>query len=222
MPTIQDLPNELLLETLSYLNYPDLQNCLQATKTLRAIAYHPALDHKLFRSKVVKHKHDNMYIDTIIVHPVFDRVFFTNMRILPGAHVSRYTNEFFHTGIPVIQDRVHSENITSPPVSYITFGTKVLENKDKSAITVGQVLNELTRLYQMSIFRHEHESHAHGLRIGCVRRASASHDDKKTHIEVECKDVQLVALTGIGSRRSFMMTRSNGAAFLGANCGDQW
>jgi hypothetical protein len=226
MPTIHDLPNELLLETLSYLDYSDLQNCLQTTKTLRAIAFHPALDHKLFRSKVVKHKHDTIDMATFTIHPVFDRIFFTNKMLLlegPGAHVSRCTNEFFHTGIPVVQNRVHNDNATSPPVSYIRLDVAFVENKDKSVITVSQIFDKFVHQYveiQEEVALDQFESHAFGFEISHTKSRSTQWGSTKKHIRLGCKDTVIKLYHTEASRERFIWTRSKGAAFLGPDFGD--
>jgi hypothetical protein len=237
MSTINDLPNELLLETLSYLDYSDLQNCLQATKTLRAIAFHPALDHKLFRSKAIKHKHDTIDMDTFTIHPIFDRIFFTNKMLLPegpDGHVSRCTNEFFHTGVPVVQSRVHDDNVTSPPVSYISFGVDFLENKDKSAITIGQIFNKFIRQYveiheecaesefefEEEFAESEFESHVFGFQIHYAKPRSTQRGGTKKHVRLECKDTVIKLHHTEAMREHFIYTRSKGAAFLGPGCGD--
>jgi hypothetical protein len=231
MPTIHDLPNELLLETFSYLDYSDLQNCLQATKILRAIAFHPALDHKLFRSKAVKHKHDTIDIDTLIVHPIFDRIFFTNEALLPywDAYVSRCTNEFLHTGIPVIQNSVYKDNVTSPPVSCIKlsgrfldcskFAGHFLDNKNKGAITVGQVFEKLVRHYiekQKESGLNWRESHAYEFDVNRTNSRSTLREGTNKHVKLECKDAVIVFRALTASREYLIRTRSNGAAFFGA------
>jgi hypothetical protein len=222
MPTIQDLPNELLLETLSYLDYSDIQNCLQATKILRAIAYHPALDHKLFRSKVVKHKYDTIDIDTIIVHPIFDCAFFTNKTLHENGHVSRCTNEFFHTGTTNVHNRVYKDNFTSPPISYIRLDLDFLENKDKSAITVGQILERHFHQYiKMQDISYLYQSYAFTVRINRTRPESQWEDIDK-RVELACKNLRMGLGAIRASRQYFIQTRSNMTAFLGCNDGNEW
>ncbi|CAD0082446.1 unnamed protein product [Aureobasidium vineae] len=48
-------------------------------------------------------------------------------------------------GVLVLHARGHEHNATSPPVSRINFDGVVIENKDKDAVTVGQVFEELIR-----------------------------------------------------------------------------
>jgi hypothetical protein len=221
MTTIQDLnPNELLLETLSYLDYPDLQNCLQATKTLRATAYHPALDYKLFRSNVIKHKHDTIDIDTIVVHPILDCIFFTNKRIPPDAPGSCYTNEFLHTSFPAVQNRVHQDNVVSPLVNYIQVGRSSLESKDKSAITVSQVFKRVFRHYTRLQVEYDpslRESHAYDVQVNRTNTTWTQWEG--TNTKLECKDAVMVIHRIDGARDYLVETRSNGAAFLGADDG---
>jgi hypothetical protein len=202
MATIQDLPNELLLETLSYLDYFDMRSCSQATKILRAIAHHPAFDRSMFRSKVVKHKHDIIDLNTLILHPIFDYVFFTDKTLLSDAHVSRYTNEILHTGLPTVQKRVYDDNFTSPPVSCLRFSINFLENKDESAITVGQVLKKVIhRSIKMQeergvIWR---QSHAYHLTI-CHTKPKLTLWEGTS----KCKDAELVVLTTTADRKYLM------------------
>jgi hypothetical protein len=227
MPTIHDLPNELLLETLSYLDHSDLQNCLQTTNALRAIAFHPALDHKLFRSKVVKHKHDTIDMDTIVIHPIFSCIMYTNKMLRPEDPcilTSRATNDLFYTGISVLHSRIHEDNATSPPVSYIRTSVNTIENEDKSAITVGQVYTELIRhnveLQDAGILDWC-DSIAYDLYINCLKWRTARWEGTDEHVEVRCKDMMMVSRCTHAAYMGYVRTRDNGTVFVEA-ASDPW
>ncbi|KAG9950577.1 hypothetical protein KCU85_g3484, partial [Aureobasidium melanogenum] len=148
MSGIHDLPIELLLQVFSYLdNYRDVRDCSQASATLRAIAYHPTLDHKLFRSENVKHKYDVIDMDTFVLHPMINETIFDRDMILeedPYILTSDCEEEFGREhGSPVLRTGGHKNNDTSPPVSYLNFDGISIENKNNEAVTVGHVFRKL-------------------------------------------------------------------------------
>jgi hypothetical protein len=143
--------------------------------------------------------------------------------LLRNAHVSRCTNEFFHTGTPNVHNRVHKDNVTSPPVSYVRFGLDFLENKDKSAVTVGQILERHFREYvKMQEDSGLRESHAFTVRINRPRSRSTQCEGTNKHVELACKDV-VMSLGAVSTpRKHFIQTRGSRAALLGANDGGKW
>ncbi|KAH0342058.1 hypothetical protein KCU81_g5883, partial [Aureobasidium melanogenum] len=156
MLTIHNLPNELLLGILSYLDdHLDVRDCSQTSSILRAIAHHPTLDHKLFRSKNVKHKLDILDMDTFVLHPMINQTMFAKDMLLPEDPYILTTDcadEFDQEhGIPILRTRAHKNNATSPPVDYLNFDGIIIENKNNNAVTVGQIFKEL-------ISRNVHES----------------------------------------------------------------
>jgi hypothetical protein len=53
------------------------------------------------------------------------------------------TDHAVQKGMSVVHTYAYNDNATSSPVSYLRFGKIVVDNRDKSAVTVDQVLNEL-------------------------------------------------------------------------------
>ncbi|CAD0106793.1 unnamed protein product [Aureobasidium uvarum] len=194
MPIIHDLPNELLLEILSYLDYFDVRDCSGTSRTLRAIAYHPALDHKMFRAKHVKHEDDTIDMGTFVCHPYVQQTTFYKVMLLPedpflvmAEYVDEYDRE---NGFPVLHARGHEHNATSPPVSRINFDGLVIEDKDKDAVTVGQVLEELVRRNVRQYEDSEWNSYSQGtIACGWYPVGHEPGEKSQKHLKKECKDI---------------------------------
>jgi hypothetical protein len=131
------------------------------------------------------------------------------------------TDHAVQKGMSVVHTYAYNDNATSSPVSYLRFGKIVVDNRDKSAVTVDQVLNELvyhdlTLNNKVShILNPSQRAHrALDWYITYDELKGVQHDRTKRHVKSECKDIAIESRTMLPPRVRYIRVHSNGTISL--------
>ncbi|KAG9650610.1 hypothetical protein KCU64_g9010, partial [Aureobasidium melanogenum] len=77
MPDINNLPNELMVETFSSLNLSGLTKCMRVNKSFKTITEHSAFDKIFFCTKAIR-PGDPIDLDKLQINPALDQLSYTS------------------------------------------------------------------------------------------------------------------------------------------------
>ncbi|CAD0087056.1 unnamed protein product [Aureobasidium vineae] len=151
--TINNFPNEILLEILQDFDYYDLKKCMRANKAFNAIIKHTAFDRVLFRSANVIGKDGIIKYSTFATHPALKRTMFPDQS--PNDQIElRWPHNNFLYDPPkyLLQNKVADEQVTSPPVSYVRVKPYQVETRveveNPNGITIRQLHEAMCSVYE--------------------------------------------------------------------------
>jgi hypothetical protein len=150
MTTIE-LPEEIWLGIMSYLDYFALKNCMRVSKTFRSYTELRACQEKMFRSssKAVLPKGEPIDLDDVVLHPAFDKVSYECASELDGVC---FLIHLADKEVPILltDTSAADEYATDPPVAFmrlqITNWTPI-QLKNKTGITVEEVMKSLCHFF---------------------------------------------------------------------------
>ncbi|CAD0085966.1 unnamed protein product [Aureobasidium mustum] len=159
MPEINDLPNELIVETFSYLELSDLIRCMRVNKCFKAIIEHSAFDKIFFRTKAIKFG-DPINLDNLQLNPAFDPLHYTSRSKIDNTlFLFSYKESEGKDGIrelPLTESSAAKQNATEPAVTRIylrPYGDPEIEVEVESdqGVTVQDVMQGLCDYYEPGI-----------------------------------------------------------------------
>ncbi|KAH0342057.1 hypothetical protein KCU81_g5882, partial [Aureobasidium melanogenum] len=154
MPDINKFPNELMVETFSYLNLKDLTRCMRVSKSFKIITEHSAFDKIFFRTKVIKSE-DPIDLDKLQINPALEQLSYTSRSKIEDAEfLLCYTEPDGKEGVrnlPLIESSAAKQNATEPAVTHIYlrpygYGGVMVQSED--ALTVQEVMEGLCNYYK--------------------------------------------------------------------------
>lgn len=147
MASTIELPKEIWLEIVSYLDYFELKNCMRVSKIFKSYTELPTCQKTMFRSKAVVQKGGVINLDDVEIHPAFDSMSYECATELDEVFLRGRNME----AIPLTETCVAGENATDPPVAFIRF--KIMDEKacqitsKNGGVTVEQVMKALCRFF---------------------------------------------------------------------------
>ncbi|CAD0115077.1 unnamed protein product [Aureobasidium uvarum] len=153
MTSITKLPKEIWLGVFSHLDYTVLKTCMRVNKEFKSFTEFPACQKEMFRSKAVIQEGGTIDLDNLRLHPAFDYMsyFCTGELADVEFHNSDYTNTTVLTKTCAAE-----EHATDPPVAYIRIqihSWKPMQIKNKTGVTVYQVMRSLCRFFSQADYR---------------------------------------------------------------------
>lgn len=151
--TINNLPNEVLLDILQHLDYYGLKKCMRVNKTFNAIIKHTAFDRVLFRSTTVIGKNRIIKDSTFATHPVLRHAPYVEKSPIEKIELSKpQTYEEYNPPKYLIRNKVADEQATSPPVSYLRITPcRVqieVEVENPHGVTIRQLYETMCHVYE--------------------------------------------------------------------------
>jgi len=136
-----ELPNEVWLETLTYLDYIDLKICTRVGKTFKSILSSAAFDEALFRSKVVT----DLPIDPkkTRLHPVLPYLSYGCTNDIDDVTIGDVLKLLKETSVA-------GEHATSPPVKYLRVQIhrwRKVGVQNKNGVTVLQAMKAVCKFF---------------------------------------------------------------------------
>ncbi|KAG9957473.1 hypothetical protein KCU61_g9097, partial [Aureobasidium melanogenum] len=142
-----ELPKEVWLEIMSYLNYSQLKTCMRVSKALKSFTEQPICQETMFRSKKIIPEGGAINPDNIELHPAFDYMSYGCTTKLED--VEFYTGKH-HDTIILTDTCAAEEYATNPPVAFIRLqihSWPPVQITNKSGVTVHQVMKSLCRFF---------------------------------------------------------------------------
>lgn len=154
MPGINDLPNELMVEAFSYLDFKDLTRCMRVNKSFQTLTEHSSFDKIFFRTKPIK-PGDPMNLDKLQINPAFDHLTYTSRsKIKDAEFLICYKNDEGKDdvrGLPLIDSSAAKQNATEPAVTRIylrPYGRNGVMVESNEGLTVQDVMEGLCNYYK--------------------------------------------------------------------------
>lgn len=154
MPGINGLPNELMVETFSHLDFKDLTRCMRVNKSFKTVTKHSAFDKIFFRTKAIK-PGDPIDLDKLQINPALNQLSYTcRSKIKEAKFLICYKNADGKDDIralPLIDSSAAKQNATEPAVTRIylrPYGHSSVMVESKEALTVQDVIEGLCNYYK--------------------------------------------------------------------------
>lgn len=156
MSEINDLPNELMVETFSYLGLSDLIRCMRVSKHFKAITEHSAFDKIFFRTKTIK-AGDFIDLDKIQVNPALDQLCYNSCSQIEDAV---FLLPDYADPLALINSTAAKQNFTEPAITRIIirpYGDLygVVRVESDQGVTVQDVMEGLCSYYKPDVFYDE-------------------------------------------------------------------
>jgi hypothetical protein len=158
MASTIELPREIWLEVVSYLNYFDLKMIMGVSKAFKSYTELRACQKTMFRSKTVIPKGGTINLDDVVVHPAFRHMSYECATELDGV--------YFYTGdddeIVLTDTCAANEHATCPSVAFLRLQVtdwKPLQITNKNGVTVLQVMKSLCRFFSNDEHRESRGDH---------------------------------------------------------------
>lgn len=142
-----ELPKEIWLEIVSYLNYFELKNCMRVSKTFKSYTDLPVCQKTMFRSKAVVQKGGAINLKDVEIHPAFASMAYECATELDDVFLWDRDMEL----ISLTDTCAAKENATDPPVAFMR--SKILDQNacqitsKTGGVTVEQVMKSLCRFF---------------------------------------------------------------------------
>jgi hypothetical protein len=148
-----NLPRELWLEIMSYMDYFDLKRCMGVSTLFKTFTETATFDNVLFRSQAIIPTDGTINVANTRLHHAFELVSFECATSIDQAYF--FTNNYDDT-IPLTESAAAKEQATSPPVSVLRLQVHsfpVMQVKNKKGVTVLQVMKALCRFFAKGDYR---------------------------------------------------------------------
>ncbi|KAH0350307.1 hypothetical protein KCU83_g5004, partial [Aureobasidium melanogenum] len=138
MPDINNFPNEVMVETFTYLDLGSLTKCMRVNKSFKAITEHSAFDKIFFRTKAIQ-PGDPINHDKLQINPALNELSYTCRSSIKEARLLRcYT-------------KPDGKDDRQPAVTRIylrPYGYDGVMVKSEDALTVQDVMEGLCNYYK--------------------------------------------------------------------------
>jgi hypothetical protein len=158
MASTIELPREIWLEVVSYLDYFDLKMIVGVSKAFKSYTELPACKKTMFRSKTVIPKGGTINLDDVEIHPAFNYMSYECATELDGVYF--YTSD--DDEMVLTDTCAANEHATSPPVAFLRLQVtdwKPLQITNKNGVTVSQVMKSLCRFFSNDEHRESRGDH---------------------------------------------------------------
>ena len=140
-----ELPKEIWLEIVTYLNYFEFENCMRVSKAFKSYTELPACQKVMFRSKTVVPKGGAINLDDVETHSAFGSMSYECATELDEVYFfgNESDTEFIHTCTA-------NEHATYPPVAFLRLQIldwPPIQVTNKAGVTVLQVMKSLCRFF---------------------------------------------------------------------------
>lgn len=158
MASTIELPKEIWLEIVSYLDYFALKKCMRVSKLFKSYTELPVCQKTMFRSKAVVQKGGTINVGDVELHPAFKFMSYECATELDGV--------YFYTGgvdeMVLTDTCAANEYATDPPVAFIRLQVtdwKPMQITNKNGVTVVQVMKALCRFFSNNDHRESRGDH---------------------------------------------------------------
>jgi hypothetical protein len=141
-----ELPKEVWLEVVSYLDYFELKMIMGVSKAFKSYTELPACQKTMFRSKTVIPDGDTINLAELRLHPVFASMSYECASELEEVHLCDRDGDW----MPLTDTCAAEEYATDPPLAFMRlqiFSSTPIQVTNKSGITVVQVMKSLCRFF---------------------------------------------------------------------------
>ncbi|KAI5200358.1 hypothetical protein E4T39_05826 [Aureobasidium subglaciale] len=158
-----ELPKQLWLEIVSYLDYSDLKACMAVlrlrSKAFKSYTEHPDCQKTMFRSKTVIPDGGTINLDDVRLHPAFESMSYECATKI--EHVYFWTAD--GDGETVLTETCAAEeHATDPPVAFLRLQVTnwpAIQCTNKTGVTVVQVMKSLCRFFSKDDHRDSRGDH---------------------------------------------------------------
>ncbi|KAK6005428.1 hypothetical protein QM012_007070 [Aureobasidium pullulans] len=148
MSDINNLPNELMVETFAHLELNDLLRCMRVNKFFKTVTEHSAFDKMFFRTRFIKSSNP-INFDELHVNPALDQLSYMCRCSIEDAVFLLKD----HGELALIESIAAKQNATEPAVTRIIvrpYGDPNQEGRTESGqgVTVQDVMEGLCGYYE--------------------------------------------------------------------------
>jgi len=141
-----ELPKEVWLEIVSYLDYFDLKTIMGVSKAFKSYTELPACQKTMFRSKAVIPDGDTIDLAVLRLHPAFGMLSYECASDIEDVYLYDSNGDW----MPLTETSAAEEYATDPPVAFMRlqiFSSTPVQVTNKTGITVVQVMKALCRFF---------------------------------------------------------------------------
>jgi len=158
MASTMELPKEVWLEIVSYLDYSNLKKVQRVSKAFKSYTELPTCQKTMFRSNAVVPKGGTINLDIVVLHPAFEGMAYECDTELDQVHLWEKDIEW----VSLTDSCAAEEHATDPLVAFIRvqiIGWEPLQLTNETGVTVVQVMKSLCRFFSIRRHRESRGNH---------------------------------------------------------------